>query len=71
MRSRSHMIVDLRIPTMPGRSASGFHRSGRHAVHEARSAVRGKIRGRDKITQEKPETGEHRDKAREIASTEK
>ena len=32
--------VDPRIRTMPGRSMSGFHRPGRHRVHQARSAVR-------------------------------
>ena len=41
MHGRSLMTIDPRIPTMPGRSASGFHRPGRHRVHQARSAVRG------------------------------
>ena len=34
------MTIDPRIPTMPGRSTSGFHRSGRHFQHQARIAVR-------------------------------
>ena len=37
---RSRMTIDPRIPTMPGRSISGFHRPGRHCLHQARSAVR-------------------------------
>ena len=38
MHSRSLKTVDSRIPTMPGRRSSGFHRPGRHRVHQ--SAVR-------------------------------
>ena len=38
MDDRSHMTIDPRIPTMPGRDTSGFHR---HYLHQARSAVRG------------------------------
>ena len=34
------MTIDPRIPTLPGRSKSGFHRRGRHCKHHARSAVR-------------------------------
>ena len=30
MRGRSRITVDPRIPTMPGRSTSGFYRPGRH-----------------------------------------
>ena len=30
MHGRSRMTIDPRIPTMPGRSTSGFHRPGRH-----------------------------------------
>ena len=30
MHARSRMNIDLRIPTLPGRSTSGFHRPGRH-----------------------------------------
>ena len=37
---RSRMTIDPRIPTMPGRSTSGFHQPGRHCLHQARSAVR-------------------------------
>ena len=37
---RSRMAIDPRIPAMPGRSMSGFHRPGRHCLHQARSAVR-------------------------------
>ena len=40
MHGRSRVTVDLRIPTMPVRSISGFHRPGRHCLHQARSAVR-------------------------------
>ena len=32
-------MVDYRIPVMPGRSASGFYRPGRHCLHQAPSAV--------------------------------
>ena len=39
MHGRSRMTIDLRIPTMPGRSASGFYQLGRHCLHQARSAV--------------------------------
>ena len=40
MHDRSRMTVDPCIPTMPGRSTSGFHRPGRHWLHQARSAMR-------------------------------
>ena len=30
MHGRSRMTIDPRIPAMPGRSMSGFHRPGRH-----------------------------------------
>ena len=40
MHGRSRMAIDPRIPTMPGRSMSSFHQSGRHFFHEARIAVR-------------------------------
>ena len=40
VHGRSRMTIDPRIPTMPGRSTSGFHRPGRHCLHQARSAVR-------------------------------
>ena len=32
MHGRSRMIIDPRIPTMPGRSMSGFHRPGRAKI---------------------------------------
>ena len=40
MRGRSRITIDPRILAMPGRSTSGFHRHGRHSLHQARSAVR-------------------------------
>ena len=40
MHGRSRMTLDPRVPTMPGRSTSGFHRLGRHCLQQARSAVR-------------------------------
>ena len=40
MHGRSRITVDPRIPTMPRRSMSGFHRPGRHCLHQARSAMR-------------------------------
>ena len=40
VHGRSRMTIDPRIPTMPGRSTSGFHLPGRHCLHQARSAVR-------------------------------
>ena len=40
VRGRSHMTIDPRIPTMLGRSTSGFHQPRRHGLHQARSAVR-------------------------------
>ena len=33
MHGRSRTTIDPRIPTMPGRSMSGFHRPGRHCLH--------------------------------------
>ena len=41
VHGRSRMTIDPRIPTMPGRSTSGFDQPGRHCLHHARSAVRG------------------------------
>ena len=40
VHSRSRMTIDPPIPTMPGRSTSGFHQPGRHCLHQARGAVR-------------------------------
>ena len=40
MHGRNRMTIDPRIPTMPGRSMSDFHRPGRQCLHQARSAVR-------------------------------
>ena len=40
MYGRSRMPIDPRIPTVSGRSMSGFHRPGRHCLHQVRSAVR-------------------------------
>ena len=37
---RSRMTTDPRIPTMPGRSTSGFHQPGRHGLRQPRGAVR-------------------------------
>ena len=37
---RSRITVDPRVPSMPGRSTSGFHRPGRQGEHQARTAVR-------------------------------
>ena len=34
------VTIDPRIPTMPGRSKSGFNQPDRHCLHQARSAVR-------------------------------
>ena len=34
------MTIDPRIPTVPERSTAGFHRPGRHCLHQARIAVR-------------------------------
>ena len=39
MHGRSCMAIDPRIPTMSGRSMSGFHRPGRHCLHQARNAA--------------------------------
>ena len=36
----SRMTIDPCIPAVPGRNTSGFHRPGRHCLHQARSAVR-------------------------------
>ena len=35
----SRMNIHPRISTMPGRSMPGFHRRGRHCLHQSRSAV--------------------------------
>ena len=40
MHGRHRMTIDLRIPTMPGRSTSGFHPPGRHYLHQARRSVK-------------------------------
>ena len=40
MHSRGIKTIDPRIPTMPGRSMLGFHRPGKHRVHQGRSAAR-------------------------------
>ena len=40
MHGRSRTTIDPRIPAMPGRSTSGFHRPCRHCLHEARSKRR-------------------------------
>ena len=40
MHGRSRMTINPRIPIMPGRSTSGFHRPRRHCLHQARSPVR-------------------------------
>ena len=40
MHDCSHMTIDPRIPTMPGRSTFDFHRPGRRCLHHTRSAVR-------------------------------
>ena len=37
---RSRMTIDPRIPTMPGQRTSGFHRPGKHCLHQARRAVK-------------------------------
>ena len=40
VHGRSRMTMDPRIPTLLGRSTSGFHQPGRHCLHQARSAGR-------------------------------
>ena len=49
------MTLDPRIPTMPGRSTSGFHQPGRHCLHQAReSPVRcsaGRVEGERQLTE--------------------
>ena len=40
VHGRSCTIIDPCTPTVPGRSLSGFHQSGRHCLQQARSAVR-------------------------------
>ena len=42
MHGRSRMTIDPHIPTIPGRSMSGFHRPGRHCLHQAGVAGRGR-----------------------------
>ena len=41
IHGRRRMTIDPRIPTMPGRSTSGFHRPGRHRKLQARSETWG------------------------------
>ena len=41
MHGRSRMVMDPRIPAMPGRGTSGLPRISRHCLHQARSTVRG------------------------------
>ena len=38
LHGRSCMTIHPRIPTMPGRSTSGFRQPGRHCLHQTRSA---------------------------------
>ena len=40
VHGRGRLAIDLRIPTMPGRSTSGFRQPGSHCLHQARSVVR-------------------------------
>ena len=40
MHGRTRMAIDPCIPTIPGRSASGFHGLGRYYLHEAQSVVK-------------------------------
>ena len=40
VHGRCRMTIDPSIPTLPGRSTSGFRQPGRHCMHQARSAVR-------------------------------
>ena len=40
MHSSSLKTIDPRILPMPGRGRSGFHRPGRHGVHQAQRAVK-------------------------------
>ena len=44
MHNRSHRTIHPCTPTMPGRNMSGFHRPGRHRVHQARSEAFGNRR---------------------------
>ena len=39
MHGRTRKTINPRIPSMPGRSTSGFHRPGTQCLHQARSAV--------------------------------
>ena len=39
--SRDYTTIDSRIPTMPGQSTSGFHRPGRHHMHQGGGWVGG------------------------------
>ena len=40
VHGRSRMAIGPRIPAVPGMSTSGFHRSSRHCLHQARSKHR-------------------------------
>ena len=40
VHGRSRMTIGPRIPTMPGRSTSGFRQPGRYSLHQAQSAVK-------------------------------
>ena len=60
MHGRGRRIIDPRLLTMLRRSAPGFHRPGRHCLHQARSAVRcwsSRMKGALHPT-ENPATGE-------------
>ena len=39
VRGFSRMIMEIRIPTIPERSTSGFHHPGRHCLHQPRRAM--------------------------------
>ena len=39
MHGCSRLMIDARIPAVSGWSTSGFHRPGRHCLHQARSTM--------------------------------
>ena len=47
MYSHSHLTINPRIPTLPGRSTSNFHRPGGCCMFQARSAVKFGMVGRE------------------------
>ena len=61
VRGRSRMTINPRIPTMPGRSTSGFHHPGKHCLHQKREAGYGAMRVAWRVNRILPRTARKTD----------